>query len=85
MSGGSFDYNQYKLEEIADEIDKILVRYYKDKDTYEYNKETIAKFIETRDSLERTAKMVQRIDWLVSGDDSEESFHSRWKEEGLGE
>lgn len=22
--------------------------------------------------------MVQRIDWLVSGDDGEDSFHKRW-------
>ena len=84
MSGGSFHYNQYKLEETADEIDKILVRCCKHKGTYKYNKKTIAKFIETRDSLERTAKMVHRVDWLVSGDDSEKDFHSCWKEEGLG-
>jgi hypothetical protein len=25
--------------------------------------------------------MTQRIDWLMSGDDSEESFHSRWDTE----
>jgi hypothetical protein len=28
--------------------------------------------------------MAQRVDWLISGDDGEESFHQRWKEE-LGE
>jgi hypothetical protein len=46
-----------------------------------YNPETIEKFKLAVDSLRIAATMAQRIDWLVSGDDGEESFHRRWDEE----
>jgi len=36
---------------------------------------------ETIDILEIAEAMVQRVDWLLSGDDGEESFRSRWAEE----
>ena len=48
---------------------------------YLYSDETLAKFAEARDTLKRAAIMAQRVDWLVSGDDGEQTFHQRWKEE----
>ena len=29
MSGGHFDYNQYRLDDIAEEIDRVIARVYK--------------------------------------------------------
>jgi hypothetical protein len=46
-----------------------------------YCAETIAKFRETVHWLKRGSEMVQRIDWLVSDDDSEASFLRRWESE----
>ena len=48
-----------------------------DKKGYGYSPETIAKFKIARMSLLLAQIYVQRIDWLVSGDDGEDSFHSR--------
>ena len=91
MSGGYFEYNQWKVEDLAEDIDRVIARSNKftdnppDKDSYEhcyvYTPETIAKFAQARDALMVAAKMAQRVDWLLSGDDGEETFHKRWKEE----
>ena len=88
MSGGHFDYQQYRIEDIATEIHEIIAR--NNDDTPNgwggtigrfYSFETLAKFAEAVTALRRAAKMAQRIDWLLSGDDAEESFHERWEEE----
>ena len=87
MSGGHFEYKQYEVDQIAEGIDS-LIRNNDKKDEWgsanNYSKETLDKFKEARDTARKAAKMIQRVDWLVSGDDGEESFHERWKEE-LGE
>ena len=84
MSGGHFNYKQYELGYIADEIEQFIldndseeVNEWGDKKGYGYSPETIAKFKIARMSLLLAQIYVQRIDWLVSGDDGEDSFHSR--------
>lgn len=91
MSGGHFEYKQYTLGAIAEDIDRLINKALNYLDNppkeddyercYQYRQETIDKFTQTRDALIEAAKMVQRVDWLVSGDDSEDSFHKRWQEE----
>ena len=99
MSGGHFEYKQYHVHELAEEIDRLIAKVYKTREDvkdspddpcdpnycwekhYLYSDETLEKFAEARDTLIRASKMVQRVDWLVSGDDGEESFHDRWAEE----
>jgi len=88
MSGGHFDYQQYKLGYIADELEQLILT----NDSEELNQwgdgvgrgytaETIEQF-KIALALTRKAQIyVQRIDWLVSGDDGEESFHVRLKQE----
>jgi len=84
MSGGHFQYKQYELGHIADEIEQLIidndseeVNEYGDPKSYGYSPETIAKFKIARMALLLAQIYVQRIDWLVSGDDGEDSFHSR--------
>lgn len=79
MSGGHFDYRQDMVSDLACEIDDII-----NNESNNFSPDTLDKLQETRDTLRRASKMVQRIDWFVSGDDGEESFHCRWKEDGLG-
>jgi hypothetical protein len=99
MSGGYFEHKQYIIDDIAEEIDRIIARIYKTRKElegspkdpshpdynwdrwYNFSDETLAKFKEARDTIRRAAKMAQRIDWLLSGDDDEDSFHKRWVEE----
>lgn len=75
MSGGYFDYNQYKISEIADDVEQLILG------NTEYSEETIKEFREGLEALNKAAIYAQRIDWLVSGDDGEDSFHRRLAEE----
>lgn len=47
----------------------------------EYKPETIAEFQNGLKYLKKAYVYAQRIDWLISGDDGEESFHERLKED----
>ncbi len=84
MSGGHFNYDQHRCDEIADEIERLIDKNHeKDRWGYanDYSKETLAKFKLAAKTCREAAKMVQRVDWLVSGDSGEDSFHRRWSEE----
>ena len=87
MSGGFFNYDQYRLEDLACQIEDLIYRNGStDKDEFgselgaNYPPEIITKFKETVRLLRRVSEMVQRIDYLVSDDDSEKSFLERWIE-----
>ena len=84
MSGGHFDYAQYNCEMIADSIDD-LIRNNNSVDefgfSYGFSEATLERFREAAHNLRRAGEMAQRVDWLVSGDDGEDSFHLRWDEE----
>lgn len=86
MSGGYFDYIQYRIGQAADEVNSYIRRCESgEKDEFgygpEYKRETIEKFRECEHTLRRASEMLQRVDWLASGDDGEDSFHKRWSEE----
>ena len=49
--------------------------------SYGYSKETIKEFKKGLAILKKAYIYAQRIDWLLSDDDGEESFHKRLKEE----
>lgn len=84
MSGGHFDYQQYTFNSIADEIE-YLIKTNNDEDEFgfsrKYSKETLDKFSQAIETIRKAGIMAQRIDWLVSSDDSQDSFHERWNEE----
>ena len=46
-----------------------------------FSDSTMDKFREAVELLEKASIMVHRIDYLLEGDDSEETFHERWKED----
>ena len=91
MSGGAFDYWQYHLTAIADQIEEKVINnkdfnhwgLFDDSnwDGQMYSDETIKKFKEAIKYLKIAEAYAQRIDWLISGDDSEETFHERLKED----
>ena len=78
MSGGHFDYQEHRISDITDEIEDIITN---NDDKQVYSDETIKKFREAVLTLRKAAAMAHRIDWLVSGDEGEESFHRRWDED----
>jgi len=89
MSGGYFNYDQYRIQYIADMIEQtILNNDSEELDPYDYpigrhyskySKETMVEFEVCLGYLRKAIIYAQRIDWLVSGDDSEETFHERLK------
>lgn len=102
MSGGHFDYSQYRIREISDSIEDVITKnnveteetehdswdYDKNGELYPWAKyyycfddETIEKFKEGYWKLREAEIFAQRIDWLLSGDDDEDSFRKRLKED----
>lgn len=88
MSGGYFNYDQYKIGEIADQIEE-RIKFNDSQDTDEfgdtkgrgYSSEIISRFTLAVTTLRLAQVMAHRIDWLLSSDDGPESFVERWEEE----
>ena len=109
MSGGSFDYYQWHIDDIANSIENYIYGHSIDEDrieeyvkdhwledkekeyvlknkhtlpnSYGFSKENIKQFKKGLARLKTAYIYAQRIDWLLSDDDGEESFHKRLKEE----
>jgi len=86
MSGGAFDYEQYKISRIADQIEHEIyhnssdeLNEYGDKRGNFFSDETIVEFKHAVELLRRAEIYATRIDWLLSGDDGENTFHERLK------
>jgi hypothetical protein len=91
MSGGHFNYKQHHLLDMADSIGSaILNNDSTEKDEWgsdigrHYTPETIAEFEVAVKALKLAYVYAQRIDWLLSDDDGEDSFHKRLQAQ-LGE
>lgn len=84
MSGGHFDYQQFAISNIADTLEQAI-KENKTPDEYGYctnfSKQTIREFKKTLEKLRVVQKEVMRIDWLLSGDDGEETYLSNIKED----
>ena len=81
MSGGRFEYKQNNINYIADQIEEVVLKNSKKKIDNKYPEEVIEKFKEGIDILRKAAIYAQRIDWLLSGDDGEETFLKRLKKD----
>lgn len=88
MSGGHFNYQQYKISEIADEVERLIAcNDSKETDRwgetigYGFDARVIEKFQEGLRILRQAEIYAQRIDWLVSADDGEDSFLRRLQED----
>ncbi len=92
MSGGQFDYNQLHIQDIMQAIsgfidtnDSNATNEGGDRIGRGYSPETISEFKKAIPILRAAYVYAKRIDWLLSGDDGEEDFHSRLKEQLEGE
>lgn len=68
------------------EIHEFIYQKYLDKNGeqiyyYDYSKKTLNEFKKAVKILRTAAVYAQRIDWLLSDDDGEETFHKRLKED----
>lgn len=75
MSGGHFGYSQQVVNEIADEIEKLALS----PEFEDYPEGIKIEFMRGMAHLRLGYVYAQRIDWLLSGDDSEATFLTRLK------
>ena len=91
MSGGFFQYQQFRLGEIQDGIERVIAKNVDGETSrrldeegewhYSFSEETLNEFRNGIQALKKAFVYAHRIDWLLSGDDGEETFHERLKKE----
>jgi hypothetical protein len=101
MSGGTFDYKQWQINEIVEEIqsrieksgqpmdlatiDRWELEWYKEHPDQayhtKYSEDILDKFKEGVMALKKAQIYAQRIDYLLAGDDGDDNFLRRLKEE----
>jgi hypothetical protein len=83
MSGGRFEYLQYRFTEIIDAIEQEIIDNNAEprpEDWFHprnFREETIKEFKKGIEYIKKAQIYAQRIDWLVSDDDGEDTFHKR--------
>jgi hypothetical protein len=86
MSGGLIgEYAWFRIAEVVEEFDELLNKLNhgvgSDEFWYNFSDETIVEIYKTRNILEEAAIRLKRVDYLLACDDSEQSFHTRLREE----
>ena len=104
MSGGRWEYVQYRFTDVIDDLKSLIEKngkektkhemkdegwsdpfwydkYPEDRYHYRYPDEVIDEFKKAIDIMSRAQVYMHRVDWLLCGDDGEESFINRLKEE----
>ena len=91
MSGGTFEYKQYRIQELIEDMELLLQRVDKEPiDSFECDslknyiddKDRFKKIVEKNiDLLKKSYIYTQRIDWFIAGDDGEETFYERLEED----
>ena len=88
MSGGHLDdYGYFRLHQTIEAIEDLIFKNSSERTNdwgeriEPYSSVTIDRFREAIRALKRAYVYAQRIDWLVSGDDDEKTFHERLPED----
>ena len=76
MSGGYWEYGQYQLKNIADD----LIDTHKD-DIELMDEQMKLNLIKTIRMVKEAQIHMQRLDWYLSGDDGLETYHKRLAED----
>lgn len=73
ISGGHFQHQQYIISDIANSIKSEII---KNRDAeHKFSQKTINEFRKGINILKQAEIYANRIDWLLSCDDSEKTFH----------
>jgi len=104
MSGGRWEYVQYRFTDVIDDLKSLIEKngkektkqemnddgwrdpfwydkYPEDRYHYRYPDDVIDEFKKAVDIMSRAQVYMHRIDWLLCGDDGDESFINRLKDE----
>lgn len=90
MSGGFFDYNEWHIDDVAERLENeiennlVMPEYFSEEQWEKrgrkrYSEEVYSELVKGLKILRTAALYAHRIDYLLSGDDSEESFLRRLK------
>lgn len=80
MSGGHFNYLQYNVSQLADDIKAESIKYSSDSDDneeYKWKKfpdEILKEMKSLSRDLERNYERVHNLDWFLSGDYGEDTY-----------
>lgn len=80
MSGGSFDYACFRVQQFADDLQERIDENGKEDDfgfSDNYAPETIAELQKAQKLIETAGKIAREVEWLYSGDISEETYLDR--------
>ena len=95
MSGGTLETSPWMLRSLAEELENFVNNQWafrlkdrepdlnKEEYNYEFELRTLDKIAEAAKAIYKAAQMAERVDYLLSGDDSENTFHLRWEEDNL--
>jgi hypothetical protein len=73
MSGGHFDYREYRLNEVADELEDVLAF----PDSYCIGAEpTTSNIAKLRDECRKLFKLIKSADYMLSADSGEDEFNA---------
>jgi len=74
MSGGSFNYLhcRYEFDDVIEEVEKVILT-----NESNYNDITLEELKNGLDIIKKSRIYLKRIDYLLSGDDSEKDFLER--------
>jgi len=84
MSGGSLEYGYSKIEMITDLIEEEIAQNGKEDDwgyKTEHSKEMIDAMLKTIWKLKEASVYARRLEWYLSGDDGEDNYFERIKED----
>lgn len=73
MSGGHFDYVQYRIDDAADEMWRLA-------EESVYSEDIKQSFRESAKALNAASARVKQVDLLVSGDNAEDSYREAMRE-----
>ena len=76
MSGGRFNYMQYNIQDIIEEIEMLDLGELEELDAI-----TQSNYYALLAELKKCHVHMQRLDWLLSGDDGQETYHKRLAED----
>lgn len=94
MSGGHFDYNQHRIEDIKEGFERIISRLEKPIENREcYDEESsLSEYVDDKEKFKNQLELgiiilklakiyTQRVDWFICGDDGEDTFYERLDED----
>ena len=76
MSGGRFNYMQYNIQDIIEELEMLDLDELEEVDAI-----TQSNYFALIAELKKCHVHMQRLDWLLSGDDGQKTYHKRLAED----